>query len=332
MPRSYADFARPTYREPRWLETQWFSAMTTSGIRLHFWMGFRTNLGVAVSKVYAYSGMCESVLDMDMADMQYHAPIGASRLSDFALLSGVTVRGRKVPDRYTLTYRSKCGRMTAELEFSALMAPADLSLTAVRGAERGFTAFHGRAADSLPENRTGEEPYGHIDQTMKVAGLVSLDGEHHEVDCVANRDHSWSPRAEFRHGTGTFDLFHFGSALTLLTHTGAGETGPYVSNAYVLAEGQVRAVVRAEVDYRRDGFRTTEVRYVVEDTEGRSYDIRGTQRASAVIDGGQNILLVMDLLDATWDGHTGYGEIQWHDDIMRLQGVRRRARIEAGVR
>ncbi|WP_196073207.1 DUF7064 domain-containing protein [Nakamurella alba] len=335
MSRSYGDFTRPSYREPRWLETQWFSAVTTDTmIRLHFWMGFRTNLGVAVSKVYAYSGHCESVLDMELADMQYHSPIGSDRLSDFSLLSGVAVRGR-APQRYELTYRSKCGRMTARLTFEALMDPVTLDFSAIDGGGEGFTAFHRQAAAG-PPGRSGDEPYGHIDQTMAVTGTVVLDGIEHAVDCVSNRDHSWSPRAEFRHGIGTFDLFHFGRELTLLTHTSENAAGePVVSNGYVLTGAGPVPLRSAEVDYTRDGFRTSAVRYRVTDTNGVDYEITGTTRGSAVIDGGQNIFLVMDLLDCTWDGRSGWAEIQWHDDIMRLQGVRaaqrRAAAAEAGA-
>jgi hypothetical protein len=325
MPRSYADFARPSYAEPRWLETQWFSA-TTGGdhpMRLHFWTGFRTNLGVAVTKVYAFSTIGTSVLDMDLCDMQYHQPIGSSRLSDFSLACGLTVRGRPAPDRYLLDFRSRCGRLTAELDLTALMAPVDLEVTRLESAGPGFTAFHRTAANGLPENRTGTEPVGHIDQTMVVTGEVVFEGERLPVDCVANRDHSWSPRAEYRHSAGTFDMVHFGKALTLLTHTGEHADGtPYVSNAYVLRDGELRRVATAEVEYERDGFRTVGLRYDVVDVEGDRYEILGRPRASAEIDGGQNIYLVMDLLDCTWAGRDGYGEVQWHDEITRLQGRR----------
>lgn len=323
MSRSYAEFARPSYRDPRWMETHWFSATTKDGIRLHFWTGFRLNTGVATTKVYAFSRFCDSVLDMDMCDMQYNSPIGAARLSDFALDSGVAVKGRPAPDRYDLTYRSHCRRMTAELSFTALMPPADLAVTKIAGGAEGFVQFHRTSGAGAPTNRTGTEPYGHIDQTMAVKGLVTIDGVAHEVDCVSNRDHSWSPRSEVGHTIGTFDLVHFGEELTLLTHTGEKPDGtPTVSHGYLLRDGQLLRLNSAEVSYERSGLRITAFRHLIADENGTEYTITGRARASAEIDGGQNIYLVMGLFDCEWDGRSGYGEVQWHDYITRLQGVR----------
>lgn len=323
MSRSYADFARPSYRDTRWLETHWFSALTKDGIRLHFWMGFRLNTGVATTKIYAFSRFCDSVLDMEMCDMQYNSPIGAARLADFSLESGVSVTGRPAPDRYALNYRSRCGRMTADLTFKALMEPADLAVTKVAGGGEGFVAFHKTAGLGAPKNRSGTEPYGHIDQTMAVRGSVTIDGAAHEVDCVANRDHSWSPRAEVGHTIGTFDMFHFGDELTLLAHTGEGPDGePTVSHGYVLRDGKFLKLQSAHASYEREGLRIVGLRYLVVDEYDTRYVITGRARASAEIDGGQNIYLVMGLFDCEWEGRTGYGEVQWHDYIPRLQGVR----------
>lgn len=323
MSRSYADFARPSYRDTRWLETHWFSAVTTDSIRLHFWMGFRLNTGVATTKVYAFSQFCDSVLDMEMCDMQYNSPIGAARLSDFALESGVAVKARSAPRAYDLTYRSACGRMTADLEFEALMAPADLAVTKIPDGPEGFVAFHRGPRHGAPENRTGSEPSGHIDQTMTARGSVTIDGATHEVDCVAQRDHSWSPRAEVGHTIGTFDMVHFGRELTLLAHTGETPDGePTVSHGYLLRDGQLVALREAKVSYERQGLRIVGFRYLIVDENGADYEITGRARGSAEIDGGQNIYLVMGLFDCEWSGRSGYGEVQWHDYIPRLQGVR----------
>ncbi|MEV8195341.1 MULTISPECIES: DUF7064 domain-containing protein [Rhodococcus] len=330
MSRSYGDFSRPSYRDPRWMETHWFSATTESNIRLHFWTGFRLNTGVATTKIYAFSRMCDSVLDMEMCDMQYNSPIGNARLADFTLDSGIRVKGQ-APHTYDLTYRSHCRRMQADLHFEALMPPVNLEFTKLADGPEGFVAFHRTAGQGAPTNRTGTEPYGHIDQTMRVTGTVIIDGTEHRVDCISNRDHSWSPRAEVAHTIGTFDLIHFGDELTLLTHTGERPDGsPEVSHGYILRDGRPLRLNKAEVSYTRVGLRITGLRYEVIDEEGTSYVITGTARASAEIDGGQNIFLVMGLFDCEWEGRTGYGEVQWHDYISRLQGVRAAERERAG--
>lgn len=330
MSRSYAEFARPSYRDTRWLETHWFSALTTDAIRLHFWMGFRLNTGVATTKVYAFSQFCDSVLDMEMCDMQYNSPIGAARLSDFSLESGVAVKGRHAPRAYDLTYRSGCGRMTADLAFDALMEPADLSVTKIPDSPEGFVAFHRGPRVGAPTNRTGTEPSGHIDQTMAVRGTVTIDGVAHQVDCVANRDHSWSPRAEVGHTIGTFDMVHFGQELTLLVHTGETPDGePTVSHGYLLRDGKTLRLKSAQVSYEREGLRIVGSCYRIVDENDIEYRITGRARGSAEIDGGQNIYLVMGLFDCEWAGRTGYGEIQWHDYIPRLQGIRAAQRASA---
>jgi len=322
MTRGYADFARPAYRDYRWLETHWFSATTThERLRVHFWTGFRTNLDVAATKVYAYSATTTDVLDMDFLDTQYHLPIGAARLSDFSLASGLSVRGRPAPDHYELSYRSRCGRMRADLEYTAVMPPVELEFTRIDGgdgkdgASSGFAAFHRGGAG---------EPTGHIDQTMRVTGEVELDGVIHSVDCLSSRDHSWSPRAEFRNSCGSFDELHFGAELTMLAHTAEHDGGwPMVTNAYVLRRGEVRRVAKASVTYEREGLRTTGLRYDIVDESDERYQISARTRCSAALDAGQNQYMIVGQLDALWDGRPGQGEFMWHDDVTTLQ--RRRA-------
>ena len=328
MPRSYKDFARPSYREDRWLETQWFTAWTEAGMRLHFWAGFRTNLDVATSKVFAVSEVAQSILDMDYCDQQYHMPMGSARLSRFTLWSGLTVEAHPAPREWTLRYRSPCGRLTADLEITAMMEPVDLSWTAIEGAGKGFVGFHHTGDRGRLETRTGDEPVGHVDQTIKVVGEVTIDGERQAVDCVAQHDHSWSPRAEYRHSPGNFDMFHFGDELTLLSQTRQEADGSaVVTHAYVLAGKEVRKVRDIAVRYHRSGFRIVRVEYDVTDETGEQYRITGEQRSGFEIDMGPNTYISFDQFTCSWAGRTGLGETQWHHEIMALQGQRRRDRL-----
>src|SRR5690606_21235659 len=133
--------------------------------------------------IYSRSG---DVLDFDFHDAQWQQPLGAARLSDFATVSGLTVRGHPAPDAYYLQLRSRCGRVHAEIEYTALMRPVNLKETAVGPVRAGFAAFH-RAG-------RGDVPIGHTDQTMHAIGQLRIDDDHFDVDCITNRDHSWSPR------------------------------------------------------------------------------------------------------------------------------------------
>src|SRR5215470_18581302 len=123
MPRSYKDFARPTYRETRWLETQWVGFWTQAGMRIHLWTGFRINLEVATTKVFAVSQVADTILDMDYCDQQYHVPMGGARLSDFSLTSGLSSKGHPAPDAFTVAYRSPDKRLQVDVEVTSLMAP-----------------------------------------------------------------------------------------------------------------------------------------------------------------------------------------------------------------
>jgi hypothetical protein len=332
MPRSYKDFARPSYRETRWLETQWFGFWTKPGMRLHLWIGFRSNLDVATTKVFAVSQVADTVLDMDYCDQQYHIPMGAARLADFSLSSGISLKGHPAPEAWTVRYRSPDGRLQADVEVSAMMAPADMSFTKVQGTGTGYVGFHHSAGADLPDTRTGLEPTGHIDQTVRVVGEVVIDGEHQEVDSVGQHDHSWSPRMEFKHSPGNFDLMHFGDELSLLAMPRQNRDGTTeVTHGYVLVGDQPRRLTEASVEYEREGFRTRRVTYRVTDETGEKYVIEGEQRSGFEIDMGPNIYISFDQVDCEWDGRTGLGELQWHHEIMHLQRERRRARQSAGV-
>jgi hypothetical protein len=327
MPHTYRDFARPTYRDDRWLETQWFSFWTEAGLRIHLWAGFRTNLGVATTKVFAVSTVAESLLDMDYCDQQYHMPMGSARLTNFSLWSGLSLKGHPAPEAWTLQYRSPCGRLTADLEATALMPPVDLSFTKVEGAGAGFVAFHHTGGPALLENRSGQEPTGHVDQTVRVVGEVTIDGERQAVDGVGQHDHSWSPRAEYRHTPGNFDQFHFGEEMTLLAQTREHRDGSVeVTHAYVLREDGPRRVKDISVTYEREGFRIRKIAYDVTDEAGEQYTITGEQRSGFEIDMGPNIYIAFEQFDCEWNGRTGLAEAQWHHEVTQLQGQRRLAR------
>jgi hypothetical protein len=323
VPQSFREFARPTFRDPRWLETQWFSAWTTSGMRLHFWAGFRTNLEVATTKVFATTRVSHHILDMDFADQQYHLPMGDARLSDFRLASGLSVKGHPAPRAWTVTYRSPCRRLRADLEVTALMDPLPLTGSAIEGAGPGFSGFHHATKDDQPDIRSGLEPAGHIDQTVRVVGEVVLDGERHEVDGVAQHDHSWSPRAEYHHSEGNFDQLHFGEELSMVVQSRPVDGEDRVTHAYVLRGSEVRQVREVSLAYRREGYGASAVEYHVVDATGERYDITGERTTSWELDMGPNIYIAFDQFRMSWDGREGVGETQWHHEVQQLQRMRR---------
>lgn len=321
-PATLRDFHRPAYRDWRWLETCWFSFFIPErGMRVHLRAAFRTELGVAHTLIAVYS-RSGGVLDMDFWDSQVHQPIGYNRYSDFSLPSGLKVRGRPAPDRYDVSYHSRCGRLTIDVECMALMPPVDLSFQALPDAREGFAAFH--------RTSSGDVSVGHIDQTFHVQGAMTLDGEQFTIDSVSNHDHSWSPRSEFRSSQGTFDEFHVGDRLTMLAQSSLADDGTAsVSHAYVLVDGQLRNLRSASAAFEIDGYATRGCTYELVDSEGEEHVVNATVEHAIGQDQGSNGFTVMNYCTVQWNGAAGVGESMWHWDISTMQRLIRSGRAKS---
>ena len=320
---TYRDFHRPAFRDLRWLETSYFGFYVPElGLRAHMRAAFRVNLEVVHTLVAIYS-RSGSVLDMDLWDSQIHVPLGANRYSDFRLDNGFAFKGVPAPNAYQVKFDSRCGRVSIDLEYEALMPPVELAFTRIGAAAPGFAAFLRQGA--------GDSPVGHLDQTFRVRGHLHMDGVNHQVDCVANRDHSWSPRAEFKSACGIFDNIHFGEDLTLFTMGAEPKLGEVeVTHAYVLRGRDLRTVKDIKARYQREGVITRALTYEVTDSAGEIYRIEADVLHAIEQDQGSNGYTVMNYLRPTWNGVQGYGESMWHWDIPRMQGIVRDMRATYG--
>jgi hypothetical protein len=249
-----------------------------------------------------------------------HVPLASTdRYSDFELTSGLSYRGHPAPDKYTVKFASRCKRVRLELEYEALMPPADLAFTTLPDGPAGFAAFHRDSGLDVPT--------GHIDQTFRVRGDLWMDGEHYAVDCVSNRDQSWSPRAEFNSLAGTFDNLHFGEEMTFSAQALERPFGrATVSQAYILLGRDLRRIRRADVTYKRKGFVTESLRYEIEDETGDIHEIEADTSYAITQDQGSNGITVMHYCIPRWRGKTGVGECMWHWDIPEMQRLVRHAR------
>lgn len=319
-PRSdLADFHTPAFRDWRWLETCWFGFFVPEiGLRGHVRAAFRVNLGVVQTMVYVFR-RGGTIFDMEFADCQIHVPLSVTdRYSDFNLVCGLSVRSRSVPDRYSVRYRSRDRRCEMELEYQAMMPPVGLEYTKLPDAGEGFAAFD-------RPGRSGVD-VGHIDQTFRVEGRLRIDDSRFDVRCVANHDHSWSPRNEFRSSVGTFDNLHFGDELTIFLQAAERTLHqPEVTHAYVLNGSSLRRVTRASVTYEREGLVTRRARYDITDETGERYLVDAPVRYDVGVDSGSNAWTHMHYLEPVWNGRVGYGECAWHCDISSMQALNRRA-------
>ena len=181
--RAALDFARPAYRDPRWVEAVEVAAVTTRD-RLHFQLvaEFATNLDVAHTRVVVHAGDAASPVDLDFSDVQFNLPIGTSRLSGVSLASGVVMRTSVPHKEYELEYLSACGRVEARMEMTAVTAPVTGDVTRQESGDvRG-------SADVEPDD---DARPGRIDQLVSVRGDLRVDDSFYTMDCLANRAHRW---------------------------------------------------------------------------------------------------------------------------------------------
>jgi hypothetical protein len=316
---SDALFHQPAYRDATWLETNWFSFLVPErNLRGHIYAAFRTNLGVVASRVVIWSSDCPlGLVDADYSDVRNHLPIPPQNLDYYSLANGLTVRTVEPLQSYEIEYHGFDG-MSLELTATGLMSAVDSGDTKLATGEE-FSHFHFVAAHQ-------GDTKGHIDQTMAMVGTLRLRGEEIAIDYPSNRDHSWSPRPELRHGWGNFDEGCFGDELIFHVQTKADESLQYgaVTNGYVVRNGQLRGLQAGKGAYEMSGYITDRLRYELEDETGETYVIEGRptsmiRQASSFF---PNQYGVHGLTRWTWDGRTGWGEYKWHAEVSEMQNRR----------
>ncbi|HEX3899635.1 MAG TPA: hypothetical protein VHW74_10725 [Mycobacteriales bacterium] len=314
-----AQFHQPAYRDPTWLETNWFSFLVPErNLRGHVYAVFRVNLGVVASRVVIWSGDCpRGIVDADYSDVRNHLPIPPQNLDNYSLANGLSVRMVEPLQKYEITYRG-FEDMSLELVATGLMPAVESRDTKLPDGEE-FSHFH------LVESHQ-KDSIGHLDQTMRMVGVLRLRGEEIEIDYPSNRDHSWSPRPELKHGWGNFDEGCFGDELLFHVQTRAADSleEGNVTNGYVVRDGEVRGLRSGRGSYRMDGWITRTLRYELEDETGETYVIEGEptnmiQQASSFF---PNQYGVHGLTRWSWNGRVGWGEYKWHAEVSEMQSRR----------
>ena len=318
--RSDTRFHQPAFHEPSWTETNWFCWIVPEAkMRGHLRVLFKANLGVVASEILVYSKVCDSVLDADYYHERFHMPMPADNLHNYRTEHGVSVKMTEPLQRWLVRYDGMHDTVF-DLEAEGLHPPLDTSETRVPDSRPGYTAFHRLEA--------GSKRVGHIDQTMHMTGTVRINGRDYDVDFPAQRDHSWSPRAEFNHRIrGNFDDGHFGRDFTFQVQTrndsfDAGE----VTNGYILDHGTVIALKAGTARYERDGLVIKRLEYDLEDVNGKSYRFTGTPETRFWNASG-NAYSVIGFTRWEHEGEAGIGEYRWHWDVQLLQGLRRDGEI-----
>jgi hypothetical protein len=161
--------------------------------------------------------------------------------------------------------------------------------------------------------RRGEPPYpsaSHFDQTGRVTGTVTLDGERIEVDCYGMRDRSWGPRTERGYRRVGYTWFA-GLDVSLLSYTAPSADQDDIYAGYIRREGAIQRLVGGSRAVRRDhrhGW-VTGMRIDGKTDDGQTIRAEGVALSRMVLPSATS-LCINTVMTWTVDGLTIHGEDQ----------------------
>lgn len=240
----------------------------------------RPNAGVCLSSIYIHQGLVPQAWAADYADAPMHLKC-PEILSDFTLSNGLSVKGGNGARDYHYRYEGKDGLCRFDLQFTGLMDPfdpLDASQNPMLAHFGGDTEAASGAGDSWSK--------GHYDLVGRIQGDLELYGHKFRVDCVDGLDRSWGPRAEWdsapvswMHMTFGPDLaFHLIMSLDIRHGQTVYTTFRF---GYALVDGQVSAIVAAEVVAESLSMLGIHRIIRVTDAAGRQWEMVGAAVAAA---------------------------------------------------
>jgi len=309
-------FHQPAYRDPTWLETNWWSFFVPEeDLRCHIYAAFRTNLGVVFSQIHVWNRDSFTLLDFEYWDSQVHLPMPPQNLDRFRLANGLELTMHEPLRRYSLRYEGN-NETRFDLEYEALM-PAVTSHETRTSAGRDFSHFHA-VAPALSGS------VGHIDQTLRASGEVTINGRTYQVGSATNRDHSWSPRPERAHGRGYFDEGYFADDhfFHVQTFNDREEEGE-ITNGYVMDRGTLVGIKQGVGRYVMDGWRTRRLEYELEDERGKTHRFVGEPTAFTYLPTWRNQYNNGGVVRWTSESESGHGEFKWHWETSEMHAFQR---------
>lgn len=240
----------------------------------------RPNAGVCLSSIYLHQGIIEHAGAADYSDAQMHVKC-PEKLSDFTLSSGLAIKGSNHARDYRIRYEGEDGLCRFDLSFTGLMDPfdpLDPNQNPMLEHFGGNTEEASGAGDSWSK--------GHYDLVGRIQGDLELHGHKFKVDCVDGLDRSWGPRAEWNstpvswmHMTFGDDLaFHLIMSLDVMNGQTVYTTFRF---GYALVDGEVCAIVGAEVEAINAGMQGIHRVVRITDAKGRKWEMSGGAVASA---------------------------------------------------
>jgi hypothetical protein len=272
-------FHQPATDDPWWTETAWFSAeVPERELSLTIYPVFRPNLGVAALTVAVWDATAVSSWEIPYFRSLWHLALPASDLTSLDL-AGLRYRTIEPLHAYEVTYHDG-ERVALELRYDGLREP------------------HAPHA-------------GHLDQSCRVTGTITLGGERIDVDGFAMRDRSWGPRPDDR---TTVASYSYGIASTgdewLAIGFLAGASYQLVAG-YLVRDGEKAALTGGE---RRVVERATGYPVAIEidatDALGRRLEARGRCTNRFAKQATPGMFAWMSQTEWQWSGLTAHGEDQ----------------------
>ncbi|GGZ04022.1 hypothetical protein ACFSTD_05625 [Novosphingobium colocasiae] len=240
----------------------------------------RPNAGVCLSSVYVHQGMHANAWTVDYSDAPMHVKCPET-MADFTLSNGLSVKGSNDARDYRFRYEGRDGLCRFDLDFKGLMAPFDPLDPAQNPM---LEVFQGD-----PEASTGAGDSwtkGHYDLVGRIEGELELYGHRFAVSCVDGLDRSWGPRAEWNSAPVSWMHITFGDDLAfhLVVTLDVVNGQPVYTTfrfGYALVNGEVSAIVAAEIDAESVGMLGMHRVVRLTDAAGRSWEMTGGAIAAA---------------------------------------------------
>lgn len=305
-----ADFHVPTSDDPTWAETNFFGFyIPEASLNVGVYALFRPNVGVVISTIAINSKFVQAPWQAEYWDAQHHLVIPEPRnLRDYRLANGLHVVCSEPNRVWDVEFDNGDG-VSLKFKYTALGDAFDIhdpeqDPIVAKQAEDGVFAW-------------GEAYAGHFDQTGHYEGELTLRGKTYPIDCVSTMDHSWGLRSEHQdhemswlhahfskdfaiHGIFDFDPSGGPDAPTELT----------LKHGYVLEKGTLYGLASARGRTIREGFFAKSIDLEVTDSEGRTFELRGSGRTTFPWQAGPGTVGYNVLAEWQCGELRGWGEIQ----------------------
>ncbi|QBX55940.1 hypothetical protein EXE58_11010 [Nocardioides seonyuensis] len=296
-----------------WTDTYFFPiSIPEAHLLVTFYVVVRANLGVMSNEVVAYGSLTDTRAEVLYVDGQMHLP-APEKFSQMESSNGLSIVAINPPRDYRIDYVGY-DDTEVHVDWRGIMDPWDIhdpdhnSLLPETESER-------MAATSM-----GEGYKGHFDMTGRVTGTVKVRGREFAVDVIDRMDHSWGPRHELEMHPMNSISVHFGEDLAfrilvkLDLDAPAGQDQELAAG-YVLDNGILHSIVKADIDTVRLGLAVVAMNVLVSDDRGIAYMLRAQADVGGPWNAYPSNVTWQSMMRWSLNDRYGYGVVQEHHPL-----------------